>query len=904
MTVASIGTPLLGTKSLLGGDIVLRSSPWNQTWTKSETSIPVGDTIDNLGPARHQAAARIRNGDVPAWDPLPAGGSELAAVPSFSIASPLNLPYLLFPSRVAPAFSKLLELIVVLVGFVLFFRRLNAGHAAGLFAGIAFAFSGFQVVWTNWPHTQTIAFAPLLFWASERALQDRHLTAVVPIALSIAAMVAGGFPAVTAHVIYALIFYLLVRSLFLLTSRAMKVRDVVRAGALIVAGLLVGVGLLGAELGPFIDQVDERDLTYREGYGSDPLPTKALVTAAIPHAYGSPNQGRYYGPINPMETLAFVGTSTIFLAGLGALLGRRRRNPPGTALALALLAVFLTVTLFFGGSALTAANWLPTISTNAIGRMRGIWGFVIAAAGGLGLQGVLDSFEPGVDESRSSEVQSGRDAGERWSQWIAVAYICGGALLTLYVGLRIARTGAAEGEGFDVRLGVVVAVFAFAAMSTLWLVRNRLGFWLGPLAIAVLSAEVLFFVIPFWPRIDTERVIPETTTHAYLIDNIGRGRVVNDGLTLYTGTTGYFGLRTVTGHIFHDDTWREMLLAVDPGAFNATRTFSFINLSRPGTLQSPVLDRLGASHAVVTLDAAVPGTFVPAVGDIDGTTLIDSSTAAVATFDSRPVRAVVVEPTDGIDFSRDSVAGFHVKITSGEFTIEASRRILSPIPSSRVHLAIAGEDLPRAGQMTVEVSTFGLTKPVAINAGAGGEPAFGLIEPSDDGLKLVFSEGAAVYERLNALDRFQWAPNSVVIEDVSGRLATLSKTLDKDVVVLSNPPATGHSGSGMTAVIGSVDESDPDVLKIELSAAGSGWLVVRDALQGGWIATVDGEPAALVEADHAVVAVEVPEGTHTVQLRYSPDNGRTGLVVSLLSMAALALFMGFGYVRRHAAVNR
>ncbi len=897
LAIVAIGSPLLGTKSFLGGDVVVRSAPWNQQWSGSETFIPIGDTIDNLGPARHQVAQRLRQGDIPAWDPLPAGGTELASVPSFSVASPFNLPYLVLPSRIAPAFTKLLELIAVLVGSVLFLRRLGASTTAGLFAGVAFAFSGFQVVWTNWPHTQTAALAPLLFWASERAVQERRVQTLIPIALATAAMLAAGFPAVAAHIIYALVFYLVIRGVAGLLSKDITPGELAKAGALVGAGLVLGIGLMGAQLGPFVDQVDERDLSYREGYGTNPLPSKLLVTAAIPHAYGSPNQGRYYGPINPMEALAFVGTSTLFLAGLGVVLWRRRRYPAGAGLALAMLSVLLTLALFFGGPTLRAFNdYLPTISTNAIGRMRGVWGFVIAMAAGLGLQALLDSAvrrEQPADQPRWADR----------SLWAVPLYALAALAVAVRVGLRLSSTGVAEGEGRYVRLGVAVALIALTAIVGLWFMRHKIGDRLGPLALLVIGFEVLFFVIPFWPRIDMDLTIPETPTHAFLQDNIDDGRIVNDGLTLYTGTTGYFGLRTVTGHIFHDDTWSEMLVAVDPGAFNASRTFSFINLSVPGHLESPVLDRLRASHAVVTLDARVFGTYEEDDWSADDTVVVSDTIVASHRTEAQPVRGVVIFTSESVEFGKESVAGFHIRISSGGQTIESKRRLLMPIPPGGLQIAIAGEELPTSGSMTIEVSTYGLSKPVSMIANSAGEVGVGLVTPSDDGLKLVFAGGSAVYERLNALERFHWASESVVIADPARRVERLSEPLDPNVVVLSAPPSPGHAPAGSAGSIVSVDESDPDVLKVEVDAGGAGWLVVGDALQGGWVATVDGESTPLVEADHAVVAVELPSGRHSVELRFAPENGSEGLLATTLSIIALVL-LAIGWTRITRAYER
>ena len=73
-----------------------------------------------------------------------------------------------------------------------------------------------------------------------------------------------------------------------------------------------------------------------------------------------------------------------------------------------------------------------------------------------------------------------------------------------------------------------------------------------------------------------------------------------------------------------------------------------------------------------------------------------------------------------------------------------------------------------------------------------------------------------------------------------------------------------------------------------MNAQGAGFLVVADALQSGWTVEVDGRRAELMDADHAGVAVRVPEGRHTVTLHYTPGGWRLGQVLSALTMLGLA----------------
>jgi len=104
------------------------------------------------------------------------------------LLSPLTWPYLVLPLWYAPALSKALEMAVAAGFTALFLRRLGAGRFAAVVGGLVYMNSGFQVAWTNWPQTLVGAFIPVLFWAVERAIQQRRAAALVPVALATAGL--------------------------------------------------------------------------------------------------------------------------------------------------------------------------------------------------------------------------------------------------------------------------------------------------------------------------------------------------------------------------------------------------------------------------------------------------------------------------------------------------------------------------------------------------------------------------------------------------------------------------------------------------------------------------------------------------------------------------------------------
>jgi uncharacterized membrane protein YfhO len=63
--------------------------------------------------------------------------------------------------------------------------------------------------------------------------------------------------------------------------------------------------------------------------------------------------------------------------------------------------------------------------------------------------------------------------------------------------------------------------------------------------------------------------------------------------------------------------------------------------------------------------------------------------------------------------------------------------------------------------------------------------------------------------------------------------------------------------------------------------------VLSEVYYPAWKAYVDGQPAPVYLADHLLRSVPVPEGEHTVELRYESWTLRVGIAISLVTLATL-----------------
>jgi hypothetical protein len=91
------------------------------------------------------------------------------------------------------------------------------------------------------------------------------------------------------------------------------------------------------------------------------------------------------------------------------------------------------------------------------------------------------------------------------------------------------------------------------------------------------------------------------------------------------------------------------------------------------------------------------------------------------------------------------------------------------------------------------------------------------------------------------------------------------------------PPASFAGSSRITRL-------EPDRVEIEAELAEAGYLVLLDAYDAGWRASVDGQSVALQRANIAFRAVALPAGRHQVELVYRPSAVTYGLLASAATM--------------------
>jgi hypothetical protein len=407
-----------------------------------------------------------------------------------------------------------------------------------------------------------------------------------------------------------------------------------------------------------------------------------------------------------------------------------------------------------------------------------------------------------------------------------------------------------------------------------------LAAWLVPVAFAV---EALAFAAPFWPRVSRDDFYPATPAHRLVAARLGSERLVGAGGAMYPGTTTYFGLRSLTTNntLPQLPSWEDLIRAVDPTAFDRSPVYPGI-APRPEAAFSPVLDRLAVRYFLTPPTVRAFGRRVdvaPAAGaDVE----LSAGRGVTASIPGGAIRAVLVEAVAASGLGRGSRLTAEVA-ADGQVLGRGAQLVFPQQVPGEIQVPVTEPCLPTCpDRLELRIGMEGPGRLTVAGDGRG-SVARAVVIGEGDGLRLDLVANVIGYRRLTALPRIRWAPTARIVEDPDQRIGVLASGAVPDEVVLTGPGPTGSGeGAGLDVV-----EDAGDRIEVLVSASGQGYLVVADPLQFGWEATVDGEPAALRPADHGLVAVLVPSGSHRVVLRPDPPGWSVGLALSAISLVTL-----------------
>ncbi|MGB3633860.1 MAG: YfhO family protein, partial [Rubrobacteraceae bacterium] len=181
----------------------------------------------------------------------------------------------------------------------------------------------------------------------------------------------------------------------------------------------------------------------------------------------------------------------------------------------------------------------------------------------------------------------------------------------------------------------------------------------------------------------------------------------------------------------------------------------------------------------------------------------------------------------------------------------------------------------------------------------------------------TFKESKDVYptvyedERVKVLKNEEASPRAWIVHSAQQKKpGETLKLLDSGEVDPQNtalleekPPRLSRSNDASGDRV-SVESYKPDRIELDVSTGARGLLVLSEVYYPAWKAYVDGEPVSLYRANYLFRGVPIPQGDHTVELRYESATLRLGIAISLLTgLVCVALVAANAARRRRRSVG-
>ncbi|WP_119068618.1 YfhO family protein [Rubrobacter indicoceani] len=166
-------------------------------------------------------------------------------------------------------------------------------------------------------------------------------------------------------------------------------------------------------------------------------------------------------------------------------------------------------------------------------------------------------------------------------------------------------------------------------------------------------------------------------------------------------------------------------------------------------------------------------------------------------------------------------------------------------------------------------------------------------------------ESAYVGRDLQVVENPDALPRARVVH--SARRAEPDEILDllssgdvdpRETALLEGPPPKLEARPEQSESRAEITSYKPNYIEVETSTDADGLLVMSEVYYPAWEAYVDGEPVEIRRADYLFRAVEVPAGSHTVEMRYRSRTLTLGIVISCITALVAAVALGVAVRRR------
>ena len=892
-----------------------------------------GDILLYFYPYRDYAAAALRQGQIPLWNPYIFLGVPFLANPQAAVLYPLHWPLSWLAVTKQLYWSAALHTWILGLGGYFLLRRWHLNSWAAAVGGLVLAGSGFYGGMIG--HINQMNGAAWLPWAVlvlENGIRNtgygirNYVVGIAAYVVLFAGLVALMLLAGHTQTAYINLFGIgvwviwpLVAGLRTSTLRTSRLGLLPR---LLIYGMgtVLGVLLSAAQLLPTLELSNlglrGGGLTYSE-VSSFSLPLLRLPFTLLP-TYGLLDLGVVFGTAGYSEFVAYIGVIGLALAAVGAWQGR------GTARTFGLLFAFLGLFLALGRFNPVYFLLYKIVPGFDLFRTPARWMMLytlgMAVLAGVGIDVLLNR--------RGLELGTWR-LGKRWRIQMPIPNLIFLSLLALDL-LLAARSlphtqPTAPQAVYDLRTAPA-HLLTDPAHTTLdpaaagrFLSLSTTGFDPGDLADL---RRILREGTP--PQLDQrafDELLVALKAQEILAPNLSllwRIPAVDGfdgGVLPLQRYLDFLTLFISPDQLVPDGRLREQIDTVPAADLLGLLNVQYVITDKVRDLwfEDVYYDRqIGARMAAnelnqVTIDVPQPfaATHIGLIGYIDGDpqalATLQAQNVSVATVNVQTVNGTSLpftlsaggQPGAALaDGALDSALASSSGATIAYRNVENKRQeygVQLALPQPTQPLSITVQRLATPFDLVIQAVTL-------VDTRTG---MFVPLLPSDRGrFQMVHSGDVKIYENLAGRPRAYLANDVVAADNSQAALAFLKEGkagLDGRAVVEGLPSFTTQPAAGDHAEIVAYT---PERVEIQTRNTNRALLVLSDSAYPGWTATVDGQPSPIYTTNYLFRGIDLPPGEHTVLFQYQPMSWRRGLWLSATGGLFCLLLLSVNILQR------
>jgi hypothetical protein len=231
------------------GDFIVGTYyPWLDYKWGFETGVPVknpitSDVVSFTFPMQMLTVDMWKSGQIPLWNPYIFAGTPLLANFQSAALSPTNIVYFFLDKVNGWTAQIILQHILAAFFTFLLLRRWRISRLGALLGALVFAFSGFNIIWSEWNgHVLAAAFIPLGILLADKFLTEGSPVSGISISITLALLFFSGYPQLA---LYFLIAIFLLWLFYFGFSKTMFFRT-----AVLMCVVLLGIGLSAPQTVP------------------------------------------------------------------------------------------------------------------------------------------------------------------------------------------------------------------------------------------------------------------------------------------------------------------------------------------------------------------------------------------------------------------------------------------------------------------------------------------------------------------------------------------------------------------------------------------------------------------------------------------------------------------------------